>query len=227
MVQHRLFTDAGPVDSPFYRQQKNLLTVFAEGTMKSQPDTAIVTLGTQTESANVSTAQVQNGMITTKIIQTLIQLGIAQTDIQTADYRIDVLYDYENGKQLLRGYRVTHLLQVTVKQLDKVGEIIDTTVQNGANIVSNVQFALIQQEAVYNEALSLALKHAQQKARKITNTLKVTLNESPIKVTETRQTPPPVPYETALFAKSEAATPIMPGQLEITAHITAQFEYFY
>lgn len=212
----------------FYQQrQLNQLHVFAEGTVKIQPDTAIVTLGVQTENEEVQIAQSENAVRTNQIIQMLTDMGISQPDIQTADYRIDVLYDFENGNQQLRGYRVMHLLQVTVKQIDNVGEIIDTSVQGGANIVSNVQFVLRQPEIAYNQALSLALNNAQQKARIIAATLHVNINETPVHIEESNQISPPTPFQTALFAKSETATPMMPGQLEITARITAQFEYFH
>lgn len=208
-----------------FRQQQSILTISGEGSIQAQPNIAIISLGARTENKQANIAQSENAAIISSLIQSLQHLGISPNDIQTSDYQIDMQYDYEDGKQLFRGYQVVQLLEVTLQKIKQTGIIIDTAVNHGANIVTNIRFTVAHQDAYYNQALALALKNAQKKARVVADTLKVTLNEIPMNITETSQIAPPRPYEVAAFAKS-AETPIMPGQIQITAHLEAQFGYF-
>jgi uncharacterized protein YggE len=133
-------------------------------------------------------------------------------------------YDYTDGKQTLRGYRVTHLLQITTHQVNQTGLIIDTAVRHGANSVSNVQFMVARPEAYYNQALSLALKNGELKALTIAKTIGVTLHPYPVQVQEVPRTMELSPYQTKLYAQS-AATPIQPGELKISAAVRAEYVY--
>lgn len=221
-----MYNDQFPQHSAQFRQQQNMLTVTEEGSIQAQPDIAVVTLGTRTENKQATVAQTENTAIISSLIQSLQQLGISPNDIQTIDYHIDMQYDYIDGKQILRGYQVIHLLEITIKQIKQTGALIDAAVNSGANVVSNIRFTLSQQEVYYNQALALALKNAQHKARVVADTLKVTLNEIPIKITEISQTIPPSPYQVASFTKTEG-TPMMPGQIQIKATINAKFVYYF
>lgn len=136
-----------------------------------------------------------------------------------------MVYDYENGKQTLRGYRVVHLLQVINHQIDQTGVIVDTAVRNGANTVTNIEFNVQNPQIHYSQALAIALKDAQFKAAALTRDLGVTLNPVPLSIQELGQTSPIIPLQTAMFAKSEAATPIQPGKLKITALLQVKFSY--
>ncbi|MEI2400821.1 SIMPL domain-containing protein, partial [Paenibacillus phytohabitans] len=184
-----------------------------------------ITLGVITESSTVSTAQNENNQITNKVIQALIGLGIPNKNIKTVDFRIEVLYDYENSKQTLRGYRVVHMLQISDVDMQATGSVVDTAVQNGANTVTSIHFTVSNPQVYYAKALENAVADAGRKARTIANGLGVQLQEIPLHIKELSQQSPPIPFQTAMFAKSEATTPIQPGELTITARIEATFSY--
>lgn len=156
----------------------------------------------------------------------MLSLGISQSDIQTSSYRIDPQYNYENGQQIFRGYRVEHQLQVTVKDIRKTGQVIDTAVASGANSVSSIQFTVSNPDAFYNQALTLAIQNAQQKAITMARTLGVTLQPVPVVVQEiSQQLPPrPIPFQAAMLAQS-AETPIQPGENRITATVKVEYTY--
>jgi uncharacterized protein len=208
------------------RNGHNILELTGEGSVSAPPDMSIITLGVVSEDPTLTNAQQENNETTTKVIQSLISLGIAKENIKTSDYRIETVYDYENGKQTLRGYRVVHLLQVLNHQINQTGVIVDTAVRNGANTVTNIEFKVENPQIYYGQALALALNDAQFKAAELTKEMGVKLNKVPISIQESSQTSPVIPLQTALFAKSEAGTPIQPGKLKITAAIQAKFSYF-
>lgn len=217
--------------NPYFRntEQKhtiqNKIKVIGEGKVSIQPDIAEVTIGIVTEETSLEQAQQKNAFAVSEIKDALIALGINEEDIQTIDYSIFPQYDYIDGKQIFRHYRVEHSLRVTVRQIQSVGLIVDTAVKNGANQISNIQFSVSDESRYVKQALTLAIHDAGQKAETIANTLNISLYSTPISVTEHPQEQEgPIPFA-ATLAKSEASTPIQPGTIHMTSTITAIYTY--
>ncbi len=203
----------------------NRLKVSGEGTISVSPNQAKITVGAMTEQESLQQAQQENTKIISDVINALTNLGIPHENIQTITYRIDPLYDYKDGRQIFRGYRVTHQLQIKIEDVDHVGQIVDLAVSQGANTISNIQFTVAQPEFHYNEALKTALNDAYMKAYTLTTQLNVNLNPIPIKIDEYSQiSSPPVPFTQTLMAQAEA-TPIQPGEIKILATVIAQYTY--
>lgn len=205
--------------------KNNLIRVTGEGEIAVQPDTASIHLGVISEAKELLPAQQQNSAVSTKVINSLLALGIDKNQIKTLDYRIESIYDYEQGKQIFRGYKITHILEVKIDDLSQVGKVVDTAVQNGANYVANVQFTSKHKDSYYQQALVKALNNASEKANTIANTIRVTLIPTPILITEGGSFPQPFESKQVTFAAGMAATQIEPGQLVIKATIAAEFRY--
>lgn len=203
-----------------------LIKVTGEGIIAVQPDTATINLGVVTEGKELIETQQQNSLISTKVINSLSHLGIPKKDLQTSDYRIESDYDYEQGKQIFRGYKITHILQVKMEDLSLIGKVVDTAVQNGVNYVANVQFTIKNREDVYQKALSTALINAIEKAKAIATTLGVTLVPTPLQVVESGRDVHPLYNQPAAFVKGIPSTSLEPGQLLIKAYIAAEFKYY-
>jgi uncharacterized protein YggE len=204
----------------------NRLIVTGEGSVYTNPDRAVITIGIITENQNLSTAQKENTDKTTAVINALLALGIPQNDIQTTTYRIEPQYDYESGKQIFRGYKVEHQLQVTIQDLSKTGQVIDQAVASGANFVSSIHSTVSNPDAFYNQALTIAIQNAQHKAVVMARTLRVTLNPVPIVVQELSQNlpPRPVPFQ-AMSLAQDSGVPIQPGENKITASVKIEYTY--
>jgi len=202
-----------------------LIKVSGEGEMAIQPDSASVNLGIITESKQVITAQQQNSHEVTKVIDSLISLGITKNNIQTFDYRIESDYDYDQGKQIFRGYKITHILQVKIEDLSIVGKVVDTAVQNGVNYVSNVQFTVKDKESFYKQVLVMAVNNAIERAKTIAGTLNVSLIPTPRLIIEGGRTVQPAFNQTGAFVKGAASTQIEPGQITVKADVIAEFHF--
>ncbi|WP_141434012.1 SIMPL domain-containing protein [Bacillus sp. 03113] len=203
------------------KDHKNLLRVSGEGSVSVPPNQAIITLGALTENKNLTAAQEENAKTMTKIIESLKALGISDRNLQTVIYRIDPQYDFENGKPILQGYLVHHQLQVINDQIQLTGRIIDTAVQNGANSVTTIQFTVTPVETYYFQALSNAIKNAQQKALTISNDIGVVLNKVPSSIQEVQPSISPIPYSAALMTP----TPIQQGEIKVNAKIIIEYTY--
>jgi uncharacterized protein len=206
-------------------QRNHIIKVKGEGEIALQPDTASVNLGIVTEGKELIDAQQQNSVIGNKIIDSLIALGIPKDQIKTKDYRIEPDYDYSSGNQIFRGYKITHILEVKVDELSIIGNVVDTAVQSGANYVANVQFTTKYEESYYQQALSMALKNASSKAKTISNTIRVTLNPTPILVTEGGDFIQPFDTQQVAFVKGAGSTQIQPGQLVIKAAVLVEYKF--
>ncbi len=215
--------------SPFvYRgskqQKKSLLKVIGEGSVTIEPNLAQLTLGVLTEDPFLTHAQEQNAATMTKINEALHSIGIKNKDVQTIDYSVQPIYDFVDGKQMFRSYRVEHLIRVTIEQIENVGLVVDRAVSEGANRVLRLDFSVADLTSSEEKALSQAILNAHAKAEAIAKTLKVRLATIPTTVTEIpRQPNGAIPFETATLLKS--STSIQPGILEVRKTVSVKYDY--
>lgn len=205
--------------------ERRILKVNGKGMVEAEPDMVLISVGVVTKDKNPQTAQNLNEEISKKLIDSLLQLGIAKEDIKTSSYTIYPEYDYVEGKQILAGYNVTHILEIKVKDKSMAGEVINTAVKNGANQINRVDFTLEDAKYFYNRALKLAVKDAASKAQAITAVMKVNFDMIPCSITEQSTSFTPLLEQSAM--KLAATEVLMPGKIEITATIEAEFQYWF
>lgn len=201
-----------------YDIHNRTMILTGQGQVTVIPDVAIIRLGVQTLGENLVNIQSENARITQAIIQTLQRIGVS--DIKTFQYSIDKVYDYENGRQIDRGYSVRNILEIKTTTLDRVGNIIDAAVNAGANLVELISFDVSNREYYYQQALNMAVNNAIQKAESIAMNLGIPSEPVPVKITE-NTTPPMQPY----FRQELATTPILPGNIKIEALVTVDFTF--
>jgi uncharacterized protein YggE len=200
------------------------MEVLGQGTVTGVPDQAVIILGAVTEGPVLQTVQTENAKAITNIISSLLNENIPREKIQTEEFRIEVQYDYQNGIQMFRGYKVSHLLKITTGRVEQAGNVVDTAVSHGANTVSSIRFTIVELEFYKNEALSLAVRNASQKAQTIAETLEVSLSALPSQVEELTRIDQAIPYTGPLLTAS-AVTPIQPGMLSIDAYVRVRYLY--
>lgn len=205
------------------------ITVTGTSAVKVKPDIAYVNLGVMTESKEATDAQSANSERMTAVIAAIKAMGIADADIKTSNYNIYPKYDYSNNKNTIIGYQVSNSVNVTVRKLDDVGGIVDAAIDAGANTANGITFSISDSSPYYAEALKLAIAQAKSKAKSIASAIGVTV-DTPIEIIEQGGTYAPVAYaENAKMMAGgvarDAAMPVSPGELEVTAYITAIFAY--
>lgn len=201
-----------------------MLKVNGKGSIMVAPDKAIVSLGVTTENMQLEVAQRENAEKITSVINTLVALGIPKEAIQTQTYQIQPQYDFVDGRQVFRGYKVIHNLKIDVNNIGMVGKTVDSAVKAGANIVNSIDFTVSDPSRYYDAALNAALSDAIAKAASVGIKLRVNVSPIPVQIVEeTYHAVAPVPLLS--IQATGAATPIQPGQIEITALISAIFTY--
>ncbi|HJF33360.1 MAG TPA: SIMPL domain-containing protein, partial [Sporosarcina psychrophila] len=117
-----------------HQEQRNM-TVTGIGNLTAAPDIAQIQLEVSTENDQLNHAQKENSYEMNQVIDSLLRLGIDRENIQTVSYNINPQYNYIDGEQVFKGYKVTNAITVKITAIDQVGSVIDVAVQNGANRV--------------------------------------------------------------------------------------------
>ncbi|NIK76410.1 hypothetical protein FHS15_001535 [Paenibacillus castaneae] len=197
------------------------IEVTGEGKVMVSPDQAVSTVGVETQVSELRQAQSMNSAVISRIVSALQAFGIPSQNISTIDFRIEPVYDYTNNVAEFRGYKVTHLLQVT-SSADSAGSVVDTAVSQGANVVQGVRFQLSQEAAYVDQALALAVADARRKASAIAANSGVTIGAVPFTVRELPLLAEPIPFRATLTTMSDGI-PIQTGQLTVSAAVRAIF----
>ena len=195
------------------------MVLVGQGLVRASPNTANINLGVQTTGEDLTIIQSTNAQISQNVLQALQQIGI--TDIKTIQYSIEKIFDYENGKQIDRGYSVRNIFEIKTTNTDQLGFIIDTAVINGANVVEFISFEVSDQEFYYQQALNLAIEDAIQKSKLIAANLGIQTEPIPIRIVENST----LSMQPQQFQREFASTPIVPGDIRIEAMVTVDFLY--
>jgi len=202
------------------------ITVSGDGSVLATPDTAHVTLGVQIQNAQLATAQSQATDNMNAVIAALKQSGISDQNIKTVSYTIYANQDPSKGTGEVTGYTVTNLVDVKIKQLDKVGSIIDAAVSAGANNVGGIQFSVENIDALIQQARQQAMDDAHKKAQQLAQLGGVTLG-MPISISEGTSNPPqPFNVDNGMAATAASGSvPIQTGQNEVTVNVTVSYGF--
>ena len=134
------------------------INVEAEGKVTVKPDVAMTDMGMTVEGKTVAEAQQKNTETMNKLSARLKDLGIEAKDIQTTYYNIYPQYDYDDGKQTLRGYQVDQNLTVKIRDLEKANQVLALAGELGINKVGGLQFTIDDREVYKEQAREIALE---------------------------------------------------------------------
>ena len=207
------------------------IEVTGKGAVKAMPDIAVLYLGVTT-SGPTTAVQDENSKTMEKVLDSVKRLGVNEKDIKTAGYYMNPDYDYgadyrEKGR--IVGYTVYNTVEVKVRDIDKAGDVLAAASTAGANVNNGISFTLSNIDEYYNQALKNAYANAKDKAQTLAGAMGVSVG-LPVKVTEGYNYYAPAAYanyDSGVMAESGGgrAVPVSQGELEITANITAVYEY--
>src|SRR5512138_1223787 len=150
--------------------QQRTLSVSGNGQAFLAPDIAYIYVGVHTEKPTASEAVKENNTETQKVIQALKDFGIDPKDIRTTNFSIWPMDRPDPQTGLPSGqktYAVDNTVYVTIRDLKKLGDLLDTAVQAGANTVNSVQFDVANKDEALKQARVDALKKAETQAKEV------------------------------------------------------------
>jgi uncharacterized protein YggE len=196
-----------------------LISVSGEGQASIAPDMAVVTLSVIKQSKTAQDALDQDNKAMGAVLATLKNGGIAERDLQTSGFAIQPQYNYppaKDGQQQppeLTGYQVTNGLTVRIRDLGKLGGIIDQAVGLGINQGGDIQFVNDKPDAAIEAARRDAMVDAAAKAKTLAEAAGVKVGHV-IDITENavRSAPQPMMRPMMLKQASDAAVPVAAGE---------------
>lgn len=208
-------------------QYKNTISISGEGKVLAKPDIGQVDLTVLSDAKTVAAAQKDNTEKMNKITQAMEDLGIAEADLKTVNYSIYPRYQYVRGKSEIIGYEVSQTLQVKIRNLDKVGEILEKAAALGANQISSLTFTFDDPEKLKSEARQKAIADAKQKAEDLVKTLGVKLGRLANFSESIIGEPMPIYAREGLGVGGGGAAPeIQPGQNEVQVNVNLVYEIY-
>jgi uncharacterized protein YggE len=161
------FLTAAPLAQADDKAPRRSITVSASGTVSVEPDQARITSGVTADGASAREALTNNTAAMQKVIAELKGAGIDAKDIQTASFRVEPRYTrpIEGQAPKIDGYSVTNEVQVLVRDLDKLGDILDRLVTAGANQTAGLNFEVSKAETLLDEARQQAVANALRRAK--------------------------------------------------------------
>lgn len=204
------------------------LNLSAYGEVQRTPDQATISLGVTTEAPTAVEAMQANSQRMSATVATLKAQGIADRDIQTSGLSLQAQYAYEqNRPPRLTGYNAANQVTVVVRDLGRLGGVIDRLVQAGANQISGISFGLANPKAAEDEARREAVKALADKAGLYAQATGyhvgrlVSLSES-----GGYAVPPPRPLVMMRMAAAAAPAPppIETGELKVRVEVNATYE---
>jgi uncharacterized protein YggE len=206
------------------------IQIEGRGEVSAAPDMAFVNSGVTTQGKTAREALDANTAAMNQLIETLKASGIEARDIQTSGFSVQPNYVYTdardaNGYTLppkIDGYTVYNNVTVRVRDISKLGSVLDQSVTVGANTVSGVTFAVADPTKLYDEARTKAFADALRKARIYGDAARVDLDRI-ISIVEAQPVNGPQPYLMREFAADQAASapvPVEAGELTFAINVS-------
>jgi uncharacterized protein YggE len=196
------------------------IVVTAVGRVSAPPDTGLIDVGVEARAPQLADATARVERTMRAVLERVKALGVGDADIRTTVYQIDPIAEprqpSDEGARIV-GYRVSNLVQVRARQLDRLGPIADAALDAGANVVRNIQFTIDDPTRLETEARAAAMRAAGAKAAQVAAAAGVKLGRL-LAVTESSPGRP-MPR----MAIQSMAGPVEPGQQEVAVSVEARY----
>ena len=218
---------ASSVETP--KSIERSITVVGEGEVSVAPDVAEANVGVEVLAPTVKEATEEAKERMTAIMAALQERGIAEKDIQTSNYSIyferypEVRAMVEAAPPEVEGsYRVSNMLRIKIRDLDKIGAVLDGVIEAGANSIYGVNFTVDDLSEVRSEARGKAIDDAKAKAQELADLNGVNLGEV-LQISEVIGGPFSTMALSVIGEYGGGAGPISPGELEFSVQIQVSY----
>lgn len=210
--------------------EPNTIAVSGMAEQEVAPDMAYIDVGINVRADDAETARTQEAQIASQIRRALLGLAITDNDLQNTSYYLYQEYKVDrNGVRTADKYVLDSSIKVTVKDLDKLSQVIDNVVEAGATNISNITYALSTQNIIQRQLLATAVENARDKAAVVANAGSRTLCNMLSADINSFDGGTIVAYganklrSTTNLAEDGVATKLSPGKIKLNARVQVVF----
>lgn len=210
--------------------EPNTIAVSGMAEQEVAPDMAYIDVGINVRADDAETARTQEAQIASQIRRALLGLAITDNNLQNTSYYLYQEYKVDrNGVRTADKYVLDSSIKVTVKDLDKLSQVIDNVVEAGATNISNITYALSTQNIIQRQLLATAVENARDKAAVVANAGSRTLGNMLSADINSFEGGTIVAYganklrSTTNLAEDGVATKLSPGKIKLNARVQVVF----
>jgi len=220
----------GPTSTQTSNPQIRSMYINGNGSSEISPDIAYINIGVHTEASTAVSAVSMNNTRAQKVMNALLEFGIQNKDLRTSNFSINSLQktDPSTGKVTGTYYAVDNNIIVTVRDLPKMGSLLDNAIQAGANSINNVQFDVADNTVALKQARDEALQNAIKQAQELADAAGIQLGA--IQTINYSESVPMFSGPNYLdygkgggSMRAEYSVPVNPGQLTLTATVSITY----
>lgn len=201
-----------------------LLNVSTHAEARRVPDIATLSTGVVTRAPDANAAMRANAEQMNKVVAAIKAAGIAEKDIQTSGISLNPTYQYgENQPPRITGYEAHNSVNAVVRDIARLGRIIDSLAAVGANQIHGPSFDIEDKDEAYDEARRKAMAKAQARAEMYARTLGMKVRRI-VSISEGGGVAPPVPMRMQAMEMKAADTPVAPGESTLSVNLDVVFE---
>ena len=190
------------------------------GSVQAKPDMASISIGVSTEDANAQNAVTRNNASTAKVLSELESAEIEKKDLKTSNFSVYPQYRAEGpDKHQVVTYRASNMVTVTVRNLDKVGDILTKAVAAGSNQISGPDFSVSEPEKYLTEARKKAVENALAKAGVFASAAGLKLGSILSMVEQSGAAPAYAPRSAGFSAAAASPVPVEAGEESLQARV--------
>jgi uncharacterized protein YggE len=197
------------------------VSVTGTGTARLTPDIVIVTLGVQTQDPQVARAVQDNNARASRVTEAVKAAGVAAADIQTSDFSVSSQqkFDPQGTPTGEVTYIVSNTLTLTLRDVSKLGDLLQSALESGANTVQNVSYSVADPSEALDKARLDAIQDAHDQATQLADAAGAQLG--PVFNLNEYSPAPILSYAAASFGKGGGGggVPASPGTLEYQVQI--------
>jgi uncharacterized protein YggE len=207
-----------PDDEPTERS----ITVSGTAKITVDPDEAVVRLGVRTQADRAQEAMDLNSQKMQKVLDALRAMGLGDDDLATS--LIELYPRYDDRGETVVGYDAANEVEVTVRDLDTVGQVLDAAVDAGANVAGGISFRVSDANEGLDEALAEAVQDARAKAETMAAAADAGIGEVMTIVEQAGGQPGPYYAERLAYAAADTAVPVETPTIETTVSVSVAWQ---
>ena len=163
---------------------QNTIQVNGSGTAFGAPDIAYIEIGYEIADEDLNRAFEQTSTTLYAIRDAVLALDIASEDIQTSGLSLWVDERYTDyGEEPQRFYRLSNAFRLIIRDIERVADVIDASVQAGANNIYGLQYGIADTDALEEQARARAAADAKARAANLAALFGNTVGE-PLHISE-------------------------------------------
>ncbi|MCI4660488.1 MAG: SIMPL domain-containing protein [Neomegalonema sp.] len=216
-------------EEPLMSELHKTISVSGEAKVSAVPDMARMRVGVSSTAQTAREAMALNAERMSGVFEKFAGLGLnPEKDVQTSHVSLHPRWRTEtdgqgNRRQVLDGYEASNTITVTIRDIAKIGDTLDALIEAGLNEAGGLSFEISEPEPLLDQARALAIADARRKADLYAKAAGVRVG-AVLSISEAGlSAPSPVYKEADRMMMSRSATPIAPGEQDLSAQVTVHW----